>query len=304
MCETKNQNNLSFFFNDIIESFFYFNIMSSHFPGENSIAASQLKSAASNNAIITTTSTLSLSSHYTLTYPFHSLDANDIVKYSKIVGKWFAFEENIYSSMNISPMNNNESAWKYLAIKSNFLALMKSLMYLKEHYYIDVRSSKFLDCLGYGGSAVFVALSFDMFTEFESIEFSEEGCRYGNQVLSNTDESIIEKKNKRNISFRCGSAQDYFSFDATVVYMNCTIFNESMVDELPLISLILRLSGRLQPGSFLIIVTTCMRLDTASCEKLGFGGFDCVLSQELEVDSDVQFIWILKTKTIISTRRK
>ena len=241
--------------------------------------------------------------HYNLTYPFHSLDANDILKYSKIAGKWFTFEEKLFAALNISP-TNNDSIWKCLVIKSNFLALMKSLMYVKEHYYIDSRSSKFLDCFGYGGSAIFVALSFDIFTEFESIEFSEEGYRDGKQVLSNTDESIIEKKNKRNILFRCGSAQDYFAFDATVVYMNCTIFNESMVDELPLISLILRLSGRLQPGSFLIFVTACMRLDTASCEKLGFGGVDCVLSQEIEVDSDVQFLWILKTKTIISTTRR
>ena len=267
-------------------------------------SSSSVSQAAPAIAVIPSMSSLPPSSHYTLTYPFHSVDANDIIKYSKIVGKWFAFEESLYKLLDDNNTSGGESTWKYRSVKTNFLALMRSLMYIKEHCYIDSGSSKFLDCFGYGGSSLFVAISFDMFTEFESIEFSEEGCRYGKQVLSNVDESIIDKKNKRLISFRCGSAQDYFSFDATVVYMNCTIFDESTVDEFPLISLILRLSGRLQPGSLLIIVTTCMRLETASCEKLGFAGFDCLYSQELEVDSDVYLIWILKTKTIIPTRRK
>lgn len=232
------------------------------------------------------------------TYPYHSLDAQDIVRYASIVENWFKTEEKIYEYME-----GKHYDWQKAIIRTNSSALLKSLRHILGNLYFDKSESKFLDCFGFEGSAIFVAEAFNCFSQLESIEFSDDGFRIANLV----SRKAVNYSNvmKPNIVLRCGSPQDYFSFDSSVVYLNCAIFSDhSLLDESPVVQLVLELSKKLQPGSFVIIVTIALQLDTISCEKLGFLGVDCIYLENLTIDSNVFHLWILKTKNIDAKRRK
>mmetsp|Transcript_12728 Transcript_12728/g.19111 ORF Transcript_12728/g.19111 Transcript_12728/m.19111 type:complete len:245 (+) Transcript_12728:14-748(+) len=234
---------------------------------------------------------------YKLSFPFHSVDGLVLYNDSKILEEWFEIEDLINSSLTCQPVCcSSETKLKSHIIRTNFIAAMTGLKFIRENLFLSNENPKFVDCIGFCGSTALFAKSYG-FKEIESIEFSNEGHSIANSVRTSLRRMRDEKsKIEQKIIIRNGSFQDYFSFDANVVYLNCTILsNDCIMDECTLMRLFTSLSSRLLAGSYLIVVTKSLQLNNKACKDLGLTILDCLLNQIILVDSDEYFLWILRT---------
>lgn len=172
-----------------------------------------------------------------------------------------------------------------------------SLRFIEEIYELDFKKCRFLDCLSYSGASAFCASAF-YFKSVTGIEFCLDGFKYASEINK-------LHFNYAKCNFIHGSMQDYFMFDSDVVYIDCTLAStDSILNEGVLLSLFFTMCNRLLPGSFLIVITGEVSLNTTNCAALGFTFVECVRTKSLDNHNNADCpyysrnLWILKTLAI------
>ena len=110
------------------------------------------------------------------------------------------------------------------------------MRYIKENVYIDFKQSEFIDCLGYCGVPSLYASSFG-FKVIKSIECNELGLEKAKSFNSQLNRE--SPTNASKISFSYGSMQDYFSYDANVLYLDTNIICRGIYNFLSIIKIII-----------------------------------------------------------------
>jgi len=190
-----------------------------------------------------------------------------------------------------------------------FDAVLYSLRFIEDRYKLDFQHREFLDCMGFGGAACFYASCFG-FKSIRGAEISTAGFKC---ALAAKDR-IYEKPLIRptmHVKLGHGSFQDYFSGDADMVFIDCSLAcTHSVLDEGTLLAAVFSMCASLAPGSFLIVVAASIQLETADCRAMGFPFLLLVHRKELMVASGEDLlqsgascsrsVWILKTARIES----
>lgn len=221
-------------------------------------------------------------SHY-LTYPYQDLNATVQFDYTAMVERNFRIQELI---AEVDGGNLHQS---------NFNAIVSGIRYIRDNYYLDCSSSVFIDCLGCSGSAALYSSSFKWKT-VKSIEVSDESKKKARVVMLKVRDEVPNTE----IILKAGSMKDYFSTDASVVYINTSFFaKDSMIDEATLLRLLFDIGEQLLPGTFIIAVTYYLKLETKNIEEdMGIRHVECLHHQQIDGDfPDKETFWVLKVRS-------
>jgi hypothetical protein len=156
--------------------------------------------------------------------------------------------------------------------------------------------------MSFCGAACFYAASYQVSTIL-GIEFNKQAFGKAEEIKNSL---FFNVPTTSHVHFEQGSFQDFFPFDADIVYLDCTqVGPDTMIDEGVLLhSMLFPLCKKLLSGSFLIIVTSHLTLHTADCAKLGVQ-WECIAHKPVDLQNDnytasykdsyPKHVWILKT---------
>lgn len=201
---------------------------------------------------------------YRSVYPYNHLDGEKVKHFTDTVGKCLAAQDLIH---------------EHTGFFSGFDCLVVALRFLQDSCGLEFQGMLFIDCIGCTGSTSIYAKCFE-FKETVSIEVSKRSS----SVAADTMHSLAGhlKIDPHSSSFIVGSLQDYFRFDADIVYMDCTVVGvDAMVDEGVLVLILFALLKRSMPGTCAIVVTAGMDLSTRSCAALGGDHMQCIYEQQV-----------------------
>ena len=148
---------------------------------------------------------------YKLSFPFHSLDGLILYNDTNILEDWFKIEDMINSKLKycLQPnVDDSEMKHKSHILRTNFIAAMTGLKFIRDKLFLTKESTKFIDCVGFCGSTALFAKSYD-FKEIESIEFSKEGFKIAKSIELSINREKSKKESKviiQNGSFQIGRA--------------------------------------------------------------------------------------------------
>ena len=223
---------------------------------------------------------------YRLVFPYKHIDAEVQRNIVDIAERVYEIKETVEKNSNFD----------------HFDAVMFSLRYIRDTYPIDFSECKFVDCFGYSGAAAFYASSFEFETVL-GIEFSKDGYRHAVEIKDDLYDNL---HSSTKLSFECGSFQDFFAFDANVVFLDCAVAGaDSMLDEgVFLKTLFFPMCKKLLSGSFIVVVTETMTLHTADCVNMAFP-YECVCDKPINPHHEYlsskhgqrypKHLWILRT---------
>ena len=134
-----------------------------------------------------------------------------LIEYAKVVERNYLIQDFVREEQK----ENNLDLFDH-----SFDAIQFAFRYLKDNVYIDIHQSEFIDCLSYCGVPALLASSFE-FKVIRSIESCEEGLKKANLFVKKLNH--MSPSNNMKIIFHHGSMQDYFSYDANVLYLDTNI---------------------------------------------------------------------------------
>jgi len=186
--------------------------------------------------------------------------------------------------------------------------LSMALRILEQQYHYNPKRGYFVDCLGNGGIGGFIALAYHYHRTL-----SIEPCKQNYQMASKCWESLQQEQPwflKKKCTLIEGSMQDYFPVDGTVYFLNATELTlDSGVDESLLIYLFLKLCQKILSGSYLIVFTFMLQLDTIACQEMNIHDIICIHHELPKEIDDYSYelgphchIWILqKIPTVVNS---
>lgn len=226
-----------------------------------------------------------------LVYPYQNFEAKEQLKYSDIV-------ENALVIQDYLLRENNGNGFE-----TEFDSILGAIRYVQENFYLDCASSTFLDCFGASGSGALFASAFGWKT-VQGIDMSEDGFEVGRKIMRELKKEKLLKCSE--MILKCGSMNDYFLADASMVYCNCSVIsNSTMIDEAAIIAAFFRICRQLLPGSFLVIVPFLMRLDSTGLKSFGRSATNVRYIYHFPIKSKGNYndsnngpvAWILQTTT-------
>jgi hypothetical protein len=227
------------------------------------------------------------------TFPFNNFESTKVNDLSVTAERNFLIQDIIYRVGN-----------EY----TSFDAVMVGLRFLQFEVKLDFRIMKFLDCMGKKSSNSYYASSFG-FKNCSSIESYlddyNEAIKISKEILA--IEKIGNKQNEKinSTKFKLyhGTMQDYFQHDANIIFIDVSVFQDTMIDEVTILSLLFKLCTNVLPGVFLIVVSSMTDLNSSSLldvynvRHIDFVHTETLCNQlcnksKLRYDSK---LWILKT---------
>jgi hypothetical protein len=184
----------------------------------------------------------------------------------------------------------------------SFDAVLYALRYLQNNSLLNLSSAKFVDCMSFCGAASFYATAFNV-KEVWGIEFYKHAYA---KALEVRDTLYPQLQSLSDLHFESGSFQDFFQFDADVVYLDCTqVGPDFMIEEGVLLhTLFFPLCKKLLSGSYIVVVTSQMSLLTEDCAQLGLP-YECITHKLVDLQNenfDAEYkrryprhVWILRT---------
>lgn len=234
---------------------------------------------------VDTKNDMNISEAYRLVYPYKRISIETQKDLTEITERILPIKEEI----------ENYSMF------DSFDVILYSLRYLRDNASIDFTHLMFVDCMSYCGAASFYAASYEFKTVL-GIEFNKQAYEKAEEIKETMFPNMMVNT---SLNFEWGSFQDFFLYEADVVYLDCTqVGPDSMIDEGVLLhNLFFPLCKKLLSGSHLIIVTSIMTLHTKDCMKLGLF-YECIAHKAVDLhnsnytteykDRFPRHLWILR----------
>lgn len=178
--------------------------------------------------------------------------------------------------------------------------LCMALRILEQQYKVNPKRSYFVDCLGNGGMGCFIALAYH-YPRALTIEPSRGSFKTTMRCWERLKSEPVYKSKK--LKMLEGSMQDYFPVDGSVYFLNATeISPDSGLDESILVYLFFQLCQKILSGTYLIIFTHSLQLDTIACREMNLQDVHCIHHEVPKDEDDYSYdlgphchIWILQT---------
>lgn len=173
-----------------------------------------------------------------------------------------------------------------------FEAVLFSLSFLRDNFYIDYKIRSFVDCMGSCCEATLYASTFN-FNTLRSIEITPEGVSKARNMVK----TLPHLKGKVELFY--GTMRDYFPAHFDIYFLDCCSLKNSMMDEGIIIDLYFKLCLSVLAGSYGILLTQMQSFDPI--KDFGTTNVEIILTTILRpgtIDESMLSLY----KFIVSTR--